>query len=171
MQRILVLAGVLAAVFASIPGLIESRPGRPELPAVERQAERRAQPVAAGRGKVRLDADGGGHFGGDFRLNGRAVPAMVDTGATYVAINRTTARRIGLRIAEADFTASANTANGRVRVAPAIIERIAIGRIELRDVQAVVLDDRALSGTLVGMSFLSRLGRYSVEDGTLVLEE
>ncbi len=173
MQRILVLAGILAVVFASIPAVIERRAAQEALaPTASPQAAGELRPAAhPGGRKVRLATDGGGHFGGEFRLNGRAIPAMVDTGATYVAINRATARRIGLKITQADFTASAATANGRVRVAPAVIERIAIGRIELRDVEAVILDDDALSGTLVGMSFLSRLGRYSVEEGTLVLEQ
>ena len=35
----------------------------------------------------------------------------------------------------------------------------------------VVLEDQALSGTLVGMSFLSRLSGYKVEYGELVLEQ
>ena len=31
------------------------------------------------------------------------------------------------------------------------------------------MDDTALSGTLIGMNFLSRLGRYQVENGTLLM--
>ena len=121
--------------------------------------------------KVRLSADASGHFNADFKLNGRTVPAMIDTGATVVALNRTTARRIGLNVAESAFMNHAQTANGRVRAAPVTIDRLALGRIELRDVEAVVLDDRALSETLIGMSFLSRLKRYSVEGGALALEQ
>ena len=46
-----------------------------------------------------------------------------------------------------------------------------VGGIVVRDVQAVVLDDRALSGTLVGMSFLKGLRRFQVENGRLLLEQ
>ena len=52
-----------------------------------------------------------------------------------------------------------------------MLETVEIGRIRVRDVQAVVLEDQALSGTLVGMSFLSRLSGYKVEYGELVLEQ
>ncbi len=183
MLRILILAGILAAAFSAVPAMLERQlapvAGDAE-PAPRETAARadagQAQPAAApishqaGR-RMQLAAAAGGHFSAEFRLNVRKVPAMIDTGATHIAINRTTARRIGLSVAEADFTGSAETANGRARFAPVVIERIALGRIELDDVQAVVLDDRALSGTLVGMSFLSRLKRYSVEDGMLVLEQ
>jgi aspartyl protease family protein len=176
MLRILAFAGIVAVAFASVPVvlegfLLEDRPAAPraEAPAPSPRAQKTAL-APAGR-EVRLDADGTGHFRAEFRLNGVAVPALVDTGATLVAINRATARRIGLRLAEADFTAFADTANGRVRVAPVVIDRMTLGRIELDRVAAVVLDDRALSGTLVGMSFLSRLKRYSVEGGALALEQ
>jgi len=179
MLRILLLAGIVAAAFAAVPALLERQlaptvneateaPPRPET----EQAQPAAAPASLQRGRrMRLAAGADGHFSAELRLNGRKVPAMIDTGATHIAINRTTARRIGLDVAEADFTGSAETANGRARFAPVVIERIALGRIELDDVRAVVLDDSALSGTLVGMSFLSRLKRYSVEGGTLVLEQ
>src|SRR5690606_14288439 len=107
----------------------------------------------------------------DFRLNGRSVPAMIDTGATVVALNETTARRIGLSLGRSDFTASVETANGRAAAALATIDRLEIGGIELRDVRAVVTADAVLTSTLVGMSFLSRLRRYQVEGGTMVLEQ
>ncbi|HRP79836.1 MAG TPA: TIGR02281 family clan AA aspartic protease [Aquamicrobium sp.] len=173
MLRILVFAGVLAVAFASVPALLEDRLTPPRAEAPTAPAAPRAEPavLSSGGRKVRLAADEAGHFRAEFRLNGRAVPALVDTGATLIAINRATARRIGLSVAESDFTAFANTANGRVRVAPVVIDRVALGRIELDRVAAVVLDDEALSGALVGMSFLSRLKRYSVEGGALALEQ
>ncbi|MCO5156057.1 MAG: TIGR02281 family clan AA aspartic protease [Aquamicrobium sp.] len=184
MLRILILAGILAAAFSAVPAMLERQlaPTAGDTEPASRETAARpetgqAQPATAaptshqGGRKMQLAATAGGHFSAEFRLNGRRVPAMIDTGATHIAINRTTARRIGLSVAEADFTGSAETANGRARFAPVVIERIALGRIELDDVQAVVLDDQALSGTLVGMSFLSRLKRYSVEDGMLVLEQ
>lgn len=131
--------------------------------------EGRAQGIS-GR-KVRLAADESGHFVSDFRLNGRTVQAMVDTGASAVAINRSTARRIGISLAASDFTVPVNTANGSTMGALATIERLEVGRVTVHDVQAVVLDDAALSGTLIGMSFLSRLKRYHVENRAMVLEQ
>ncbi|MEO3386565.1 TIGR02281 family clan AA aspartic protease [Mesorhizobium sp. CAU 1741] len=180
MLRKLVYAGAFAGLAASVPVLYENNPelverllagrGGEAAPVVAlAQPERRGE-MASGR-TVRLDADARGHFSGDFRLNGRTVPAMIDTGATVVAINETTARRIGLYLARADFTAAVETANGRAMAAPATIDRLEIGGIEVRDIRAVVLEDEVLTSTLVGMSFLSRLRRYQVESGTMVLEQ
>jgi aspartyl protease family protein len=35
----------------------------------------------------------------------------------------------------------------------------------------VVLEDSALAGTLVGMSFLKRLSKYEVENGAMILQQ
>ena len=45
--------------------------------------------------KVLVPADSLGHFKASFRINGVAVDAMIDTGATLVAVNTSTARRAG----------------------------------------------------------------------------
>jgi aspartyl protease family protein len=121
--------------------------------------------------KVLLRSDPRGHFIADFKLNGRGLQAMVDTGATVVAINRSTARRIGLRLAPDDFKYEVQTANGSTRAASAMIDRIQIGRISVEAVEAVVLDDKALDGILVGMSFLNRLSKFEVQNGALVMQQ
>lgn len=186
MLRIVIAAAAIAVAAASVPVLIENNPRLLDglrgdgsaVPEDNAEAVAKARQGEAGAGieslpgrKVRLAADARGHFSADFRLNGRSVPAMVDTGASVVAINETTARRIGIRLSPSDFTGSARTANGTTKAAGVTIERIEIGRVEFRDVQAVVLEDEALSHTLIGMSFLSRLTRYGVEGGAMVLEE
>lgn len=121
--------------------------------------------------KVRVEADNRGHFSAEFRLNGRSTDAMIDTGATLVAINQSTARRIGLTLKPSDFNFKVQTANGLVRAASATIREIQIGKIYVKDVQAAVLEDSALKGTLVGLSFLQKITRYRVEAGGMVLEQ
>lgn len=186
MMRILLFAAGACALAAAAPSVLSSLDGAAPAgtpvetsltkPAGESQEPETAIPVqpaskaTSGR-SVRLPADGGGHFTGEFRMNGRRVQAMVDTGATVVAINRSTASRLGLNLSPADFVHEVSTANGRVKAAAVTIERLEIGRIEVADVQALVLDDRSLSGTLVGMSFLGRLQRFEMKDGALVLEQ
>jgi len=120
---------------------------------------------------AQIDMDKSGHFISEFRLNGRTVRAMIDTGATLVAVNTSTARRIGIRLVPSDFKYTVKTANGNVAAAAAVIDEITIGRITVDNVQAAVLPDRALDGTLVGMSFLGQLRSYNVENGALVLEQ
>jgi len=119
--------------------------------------------------RVKIDRDLAGHFNAEFKLNGRNVRGMVDTGATLVAVNASTARRIGIKLTPGDFKYSVKTANGEARAAGAVIEKLQIGRILVENVEAVVLDDSALDQTLIGASFLNRLGKYQVEDGALLL--
>ena len=185
MLRKLLILGVCAGASAAIPILYERNPDavhgllrsavEAEAPQPVALAEiRTAQPIAPatevllGR-KVRISADPRGHFNADFKLNGRSIDAMVDTGATLVAINLSTARRIGIQLTPADFKYEVNTANGKTRAASATIERLQIGRILVENVDAVVLDDKALDGTLIGVSFLNRLAKYQVENGALLL--
>lgn len=122
----------------------------------------------AGR-KVRVAADARGHFTTEFKLNGRRVDAMIDTGATLVALNVSTARRIGIKLDASDFAYKVDTANGETRAARANIASLQIGRIFVENVDAVILDDAALNGTLIGMSFLQRLDKFQVENGSLLL--
>ncbi|MGQ3295568.1 MAG: TIGR02281 family clan AA aspartic protease, partial [Shinella sp.] len=42
-----------------------------------------------------IDADPSGHFTGVFAINGRKEEGLVDTGASLVALNVSTAQRIG----------------------------------------------------------------------------
>ncbi|MGB3390306.1 MAG: TIGR02281 family clan AA aspartic protease [Pseudaminobacter sp.] len=182
MLRKVIIFAVCAVSSASLPGLYQKHQDTvlgffaradgtpPETVSVAKAASSSGNLASTGR-QVQLTADGRGHFVGDFRLNGRTVPAMIDTGASVVAINRSTARRIGISPAQADFIHEISTANGSTRGAAVTIDRLQIGRIDVAKVQAVVLDDNALGGTLIGMSFLRRLGKYQVENGKLLLEQ
>jgi aspartyl protease family protein len=186
MLRKLIMVGIFAGISASIPAIYQSNPeafqnllrlavagshpapARKQAAATEVQVAKAEPEVLPGR-KVRLAADAAGHFLAEFKLNGRRVNAMVDTGATLVAVNLSTARKIGIRLTPADFKYQVATANGNTRAAAATIDSLEIGRIAIDNVQAVVLEDKALNGTLIGMSFLKQLRRFEVEDGALLL--
>jgi aspartyl protease family protein len=186
MLRKLLILIVCAVASASVPifyernpelfhGLLGSEEESQPAPQTVAKAEiRTTEPVVPatelllGR-KVKIAADEFGHFNADFRLNGRSVDAMVDTGATLVAMNASTARRAGIKVMPADFKYTVRTANGQTRAAGVTIDRLQIGRILVEDVEAVVLDDKALDGTLIGVSFLKRLAKYQVENGSLLM--
>ena len=97
--------------------------------------------------KVRIKADAKGHFVASARLNNRSIDVLVDTGATRIAINRTTAKRIGIMLDEKDFVQKVQTANGDTTAALAVIETIQIGTVKVNNVDAMVLKDRDHSGT------------------------
>ncbi|CAM5377064.1 TIGR02281 family clan AA aspartic protease [Mesorhizobium sp. UC22_110] len=182
MLRKLVILGVFAGGTAAIPSVFQSNPdllntlfGRGgdvsatavNLPGSSGTAGQAAQ-QPLGR-KVLIKADATGHFRSPFKINGRQVDALIDTGATLVALNTSTARRVGLSISPSDFTQQVSTANGPVKVAVVRLASLQVGKIALDNIDAVVIDDRALSTNLIGMSFLSRLGKYAVEDGELLM--
>ena len=99
------------------------------------------------------------------------MEVLVDTGATLVAINESTARRIGIRLKPSDFKYKVRTANGITEAAAATIKEIRIGRVVVRDIRASVSRDESLSVILLGMSFLNKLKRFEVDSGTLVLAQ
>ena len=59
------------------------------------------------------------------------------------------------------------TANGSTKAAHVVLDRIEIGNIRVRNVDAVVLGDEALSSTLVGMIFMQKLKSYTAEKRVL----
>ncbi|WP_342708403.1 TIGR02281 family clan AA aspartic protease [Bradyrhizobium sp. B124] len=112
-----------------------------------------------------------GHFATDGRIDGQRINFMVDTGASVVALNETSAARFGLRPVPGDYTSRVTTANGTIRAARAHLAMIEIGGLTVRDVDALVLPDEALSENLLGLSFLSKLKRFEYANGKLLLEQ
>jgi aspartyl protease family protein len=68
-----------------------------------------------------------------------------------------------------DFKYPVSTANGRTKAAYIKLDRVELGNIRVRDVEAYVMKNEALSTTLIGMTFLRKLSSFKVENGTLKL--
>jgi aspartyl protease family protein len=96
---------------------------------------------------------------------------MIDTGASVVALNESSAARFGLRPTPGQYTAAVTTANGTVKAARMRLPMVEVGDLIVRDVDAMVLPDRALSENLLGLSFLSKLKRFEYANGQMVLEQ
>jgi clan AA aspartic protease (TIGR02281 family) len=88
-----------------------------------------------------------------------------------IALNESSAARFGLRPSSGDYNATVTTANGKVRAARTRLAMVDIGGLVVRDVDAMVLPDEALSENLLGLSFLSRLKRFEYANGQMVLEQ
>lgn len=129
-----------------------------------------AAPASSGR-SLTIDGGRGGHFKIEARIFGHGIDFIVDTGATLVILRESDAGRIGIHPMPVDYTAVVSTANGKVKAAPATIDRIELGGIRVEDVRALVLPDEILGQNLLGMSFLSKLKRYQVADGRMILEQ
>jgi aspartyl protease family protein len=173
MNRLIMMVVLIGTVAPALPMLMQHGGSATPPAKISRAETPKFESVAAseGSGTVRLKPDDRGHYVAEFKMNGRSVTALVDTGASMVAINKTTARKLGITVSPADFKYVVNTANGNIKVAAAVIREIQIGRVKVRDVEAAVLDDRALDGTLLGMSFLKRLDGFTVSKGDLILKQ
>ena len=128
-----------------------------------------AIPAWSDAAKLRLSSNG--HFMAKAEINGRTIQVMVDTGASAVALSHEDARKAGFRPADLDFDVPVSTANGVVKAASVTIRRIGIGGVSVEDVKGMVLPEGALTGTLLGMSFLSRLDSFEVRNGVLYLRD
>lgn len=147
---------------------------------VQLSGDTAASPEAAAEGsaelpsdvssEVRLKADARGHFIVQAYVNGRKATFVVDTGATLVVLSYEEAERLGLSPRNLDFWARVETANGIAAVAPVTLDRMRVQGITVRDVKAVVAQRGALTGNLLGMSFLRRLSSFQMRGSELVLE-
>ena len=129
------------------------------------------QAASSSRRRVELAAQGNGHHFAEAEINGRSITGLVDTGASMVALTYDDARRAGVLPRDSEFTQRASTANGVTKFAAIRIDRMSIGGIEVRNVSAAVMEDGKLETSLIGMSYLSKLGRVDLRSGRLVLEE
>lgn len=173
MARVFTILLVFAGLAIAFPLLFEKFGQQPKAGSnTSATASTAPQTPAAYSGRrTQIAPDGRGHFITDIRVAGQTLRAMVDTGASVVAINMSAARRIGLSLKPADFKYRVSTANGETLAASALLPSIEIGRIRVENVEAMVLRDDALSDTLLGMSFLKRLRHYEVSNGALMLTQ
>ena len=123
----------------------------------------------ASGGTTRIAADRNGHYVSDIQINGRTLNAIVDTGATLVALRYEDARALGIVFPGDRFDEGCawrrNAEARRVR-----LRSVRVGAISFNDVDALVMSEGMLGTNFLGMSFLKRLSRYEVRGATLVLE-
>lgn len=110
-----------------------------------------------------------GHFRLKAQVNGAAVLFVVDTGATTIALAPQDARRVGIDPQSLSYLGEARTANGVVSTAMVVLDSLTIGDIRDEKVPALVLRS-GLDLSLMGMSYLSRFARVSIEGNRLILE-
>jgi aspartyl protease family protein len=172
MRQLLFACIVIAAAAAAAPGLFTryiDRQSGAVSPAEELASAERASSSVSAR-QVSIEAERDGHFYVDAEINFRPVRLMVDTGATVIALRQSDAAAAGIRPRRADFEHPVQTANGTAYAAAASLDSVAVRDIEVSGVRALILPDDKLSMSLLGGSFLNRLARFEVADGTLIFE-
>ena len=120
-----------------------------------RIGERIVSVPGAERATITLISDARGHFVVPGSVNGVSMRFLVDTGATFVSLGASDARRAGID-ATRGVPAMTMTANGLVRVWGVRLASVKVGEIMLNNVEASV-HEQDLPVALLGMSFLNRM--------------
>ena len=144
--------------FTAAEGEARWAPGAPQLQATAGHA-------------VELKVGAFGHYRAQAEINGRPVDVLIDSGASLVVLSHEDAERVGLRLRAEDYSQRVSTANGATRLAPVMLDRINIGDVSVRHVEAAVSEPGKLGQSLLGMTFLGRLQRVDMRGGILILQE
>jgi aspartyl protease family protein len=121
------------------------------------------------RGTATFRAGRDGHFLINANINGADVRTIFDTGASAVVLTPADARRAGIDVDSLRFDVPVSTANGTGRAALVRLRTIEVGGIVRNNIRAFVAERGALEASLLGMSFLETLSRYSVSSNSLEL--
>ena len=113
--------------------------------------------AADSRARITLTEARGGMFKVSVKINGVALPFVVDTGATSISIDTAMAQQIGLQY-QNGRPVNLSTANGVIRGWLVKLDSVTAGPITLYGVEATVSEGPGTGGTgLLGMSFLNRV--------------
>ncbi len=164
------LAIALAVSFGLAPMIraAENERAAPALAAVTASAVE--QPAVASGRSAFIDRENDGHYWARADIGGIDVRFMVDTGASVVALTYRDAQRLGLKPENLAFDSEIRTAGGITYGARVRLPRVRIGRVEVHDVDAVILN-AGLDQSLLGMTFLRELHSYEFRQGQLIIRQ
>ncbi len=117
--------------------------------------------------KIRKRLDG--HFTAKVEVNGKPISMIVDTGASTVVLRPEDAKKAGIDTSGLSYTVPVLTANGRTIAARVRLDSVSLGPLTRQKVEALVAQPDALTESLLGMSFLSRLRSYEFSGDFLTL--
>lgn len=109
-----------------------------------------------------------GHYHVTMGVNGQPLSFVVDTGASDIVLSQEDARRVGIEPDSLAYLGRAQTANGTVPMARVTLDEVSLGGEVEHGVPASV-NGGEMTGSLLGMSYLGRFGRISIENDTLTL--
>ena len=126
---------------------------------------------ADGALRVSIGKASNGHFEADGAVNGAGVSFLVDTGASSVVLTMEAAKAAGIQPDGLSFTFPVSTANGMAFAAKVALDEVRIGGIARNNVSAMVAEQGKLDQSLLGMSFLSTLSAYAVQQDQMILQD
>ena len=129
--------------------------------------------AVSGEGEVVLRAGRNGHFHLGLQVNGTPVDFIIDTGASDLVLSQEDAARVGFDPQALAYLGRARTANGIVGLARVTLDEVVLAHDDLvirdTDVSAYV-NEGELDVSLLGMGYLRRYARISIEGDRLILE-
>lgn len=140
----------------------------PALAAAQRIAPGQS-PAQAGYDEVRIPSSQDHQYYVTASINNAPASFLVDTGAAYVALRDSDARKAGIYTSWTDYTQPVRTANGETKAAVVELRAIEIGSLRVTNVKAFILADDQLGVNLLGMTFLSRLHSVETRAGEMLL--
>jgi aspartyl protease family protein len=149
LKLVIAIAAAAVVLAVSVPDLSE------RLTAFAKRGEETQAVDDPAAARVMLSADGRGHFEAPLHINGRPFKAMVDTGASMVALTYEDGRELGLIRPGDRYDMKIQTANGETRAKRVSLNSVRLGGISVSNVEATIAQEGALGVNLLGMSFLS----------------
>ena len=110
-----------------------------------------------------------GHYWAQAQVGGRSLRMLVDTGAGTVALTRADAAALGIESSALAYDRPVLTAAGRTTGAAVTLATLTVGDAAVEQVPALVVRE-GLEHSLLGMSYLGRLKRFSADSHGLTLE-
>ena len=90
-------------------------------------------------------------------INGQTVRFLVDTGATTIAMNTSQAKKLGVQYRVNGEKTRVSTASSFVNGYVVKLKSVSLGKIKLKNVEAIIIDGVHPGPILLGMSFLGKL--------------
>lgn len=120
------------------------------------------------QGKIVLIADSRGHFAESVRINGQLIDALIDTGASTIAIAKRDADRLHIHYSQVP-TVNIGTANGTVKAWSVRLESLRMGDVQLWNLEAVVVP-QDMPFVLLGNNFLSEFSMSRHNDQMMLVQ-
>ena len=134
-------------------------------------AATKAAPDPALQGRTAyLRKEDNGHYWANAKVDGAIIRLMVDSGAAVVALTTRDAQRLHIDTDHLKYDREMITAGGRIRAASVTLGEIAIERIKVTNVEAVVMTE-GLETSLLGMSFLNRLTSWQATPRAMMIRQ
>lgn len=112
------------------------------------------QELSNGGKQVVLESSSYGHYIATGKINNTEVTFLVDTGASYISVPESIAKKIGLK---QGAPTRVSTANGTITVYATNLDQVSLGEIKLNNIRGNINPYMQGDEILLGMSFLREL--------------